>query len=70
MTFLMQRKQLESIMITIQIQDINKNWVSVQFNVMNQPQVIMTRMQETQRSYPGKRVRAIDDAGRLVDLLE
>lgn len=57
-------------MITIQIQDINKNWVSVQFNVMNESQVITTRMREAQRAYPGKRVRAVDQSGRLVDLLE
>lgn len=57
-------------MITIQVQDINKNWFSLYYNVMNESQVILTRMREAQRSYPNKRVRAIDSAGRLVDLLE
>ena len=61
---------MEIAMITIQVQDVNKNWLSVQHNVMNQSQIIMTKMQEAKRSYPNKRVRAVDSAGRLVDLLE
>lgn len=56
-------------MITIQVQDVNKNWLDVQFNVMNQPQVIQTKLHEAQRMYPDKRVRAVDSAGRLVDVL-
>lgn len=56
-------------MITIQVQDINKNWFNVQQNVANQAQVILTKMREAQRTYPNKRVRAVDGAGRLVDML-
>lgn len=56
-------------MITIQIQDVAKNWITVQQNVLNQSQVIMTKMKEAQRSYPNKRVRAVDSGGRLIDML-
>ncbi len=55
--------------IQVQFQDIGRNWVTVQANVQNQSQMIMTRMREVQRMYPDKRVRAIDESGRLVDML-
>lgn len=56
-------------MITIQFQDVTGNWVTATTGVVNNPQIIMNRMRDVKMIYPDKRVRAIDNAGRIVDML-
>lgn len=56
-------------MILIQIQDINGNWMTTQTTQMIQDQYIRSLMVSAQKSYPGKRVRAIYPDGRIVDIL-
>jgi hypothetical protein len=54
--------------IQIQLQDKTGNWRT--FNVAaNHPQRITQAMKELAGQYPDKRVRAVDSAGRLVDIL-
>lgn len=54
--------------IYIQIQSEDGNWQTY-VTTENQPPVITNEMQELKRRYPEKRVRAIDESGRLVDFL-
>jgi hypothetical protein len=52
----------------IQIQDRNKLWLTVE-RVQNNLQRIGYELQAIQRRYPDRRVRAVDNSGRLIDLL-
>lgn len=52
----------------IQFQQISGNWVTVT-TTMNQSSVILNQMQTLKASMPECRVRAIDDHGRLLDML-
>lgn len=54
--------------IRIQYQTPNGIWITAQ-HVFNFPENIIVAMRRTQGDHPGLRVRAIDDAGRLVDML-
>lgn len=59
-------------MVNIQFQDMSGNWTTVASNVQNNSLVILKRMQDVQRMYHNKRVRAVDQSGRwqiLVDML-
>ncbi|MFM7085326.1 MAG: hypothetical protein ACKOW3_10060 [Hyphomicrobium sp.] len=55
--------------IYIQIQDVSGNWLTTQTTNTNHDQYIRSLMQTAQKSNPGKRVRAIDGSGRIIDLL-
>lgn len=55
--------------ILIQIQDVNGNWLTTQTTNTNNDQYIRSLMQTAQKSYPGKRVRALDGSGKIIDLL-
>lgn len=52
----------------IQFQQISGNWVTVT-TTMNESTVILNQMQSLKASMPECRVRAIDDQGRLLDML-
>jgi hypothetical protein len=53
----------------IQIQvNLNGNWRTVK-HVANQSQHITHGMNAAQKTFPEKRVRAVDGSGRLVDML-
>jgi len=54
--------------IQVQAQDLSGVWRTYQ-NVLNSPQRILIAMQELQRNYPSFRIRAVDSAGRIVDIL-
>ena len=56
-------------MVNIQVQDMSGNWTTAASNVQNNSLVILKRMQDVQRMYHNKRVRAVDQSGRLVDML-
>jgi hypothetical protein len=52
----------------IQVQDTSKMWRTVE-RVTNDLQRIGYELQAIQRRYPDRRVRAVDNNGRLIDLL-
>lgn len=59
-------------MVNIQFQDMSGNWTTAASNVQNNSLVILKRMQDVQRMYHNKRVRAVDQSGLwqiLVDML-
>jgi hypothetical protein len=54
--------------IYIQAQDYSGNWST--YNVTeNVPLLIIQNMRHLQWQFPDRRIRAIDDNGRLVDIL-
>lgn len=55
--------------IAIQIQDVNGNWLTTQITNTKHDQYIRSLMETAQKSHPGKRVRAIDGSGRILDIL-
>jgi hypothetical protein len=52
----------------IQIQDYSKLWITVS-RVVNNMQRIGYELRAIQSRYPDRRVRAMDNNGRLIDLL-
>ena len=54
--------------VSIQFQSSTGNWTTVQ-QVMNDPHNIANGLRSVKSMYPESRVRAIDSAGRLVDML-
>jgi len=54
--------------IAIQYQDPPGNWITV-VTVPNQPPVILNGMKSVAVLCPGKRVRAVDQDGKLIDIL-
>ena len=55
-------------MADIQVQDATKMWRTVERVQLNL-QRIGYELQAIQRRYPDRRVRAVDNNGRLIDLL-
>lgn len=55
--------------VIIQIQDVGGNWMDVQRTMTNHDRYTFSLMEQAQRNYPGKRVRAIDQDGRIIDIL-
>jgi len=55
--------------ITIQIRDVGGNWLSVQNTMTNDDRYIYSLMESAQSGYPGKQVRAVDQNGRIVDMI-
>lgn len=59
----------EAMEAQIQFQDISGNWLTVtvlQFAIMAN---VLREMQQVASSHPGRRVRAVDMNGRLIDML-
>jgi hypothetical protein len=54
--------------IEIQLQDTTGNWRTFMVTVNNSQQILQ-RMKELKSNHPDKRVRAIDQNGRLIDML-
>lgn len=54
--------------IDIQTQDKSGNW-RTHASTLNDPQLIRARMGELKNQFPDQRVRAIDENGRLIDLM-
>jgi hypothetical protein len=52
----------------IEYQDPLGNWIAA-VTVPNQPPLILNEMKSVAVLYPGKRVRAVDQDGRLIDIL-
>ena len=54
--------------VAIQYQDALGNWI-ISMTVPNEPPVILSGMKSVALLYPGKRVRAVDQDGKLIDIL-
>jgi len=52
----------------IEYQDPLGNWITA-VTVLNQPALILNGMKSVAVLCPGKRVRAVDQDGRLIDML-
>jgi hypothetical protein len=52
----------------IEYQDPLGNWITVA-TVPSQPPLILNGMKSVAVLYPGKRVRAVDQDGKLIDIL-
>ena len=55
--------------VTLMVQDIGGNWMSVRIIENLGDRYILQQMQLTKSSYPGKRVKAVDAKGNLIDLM-
>jgi hypothetical protein len=53
---------------TIEYQDPLGNWITA-VTVPNQPPLILSGMKSVAALCPGKRVRAVDQDGKLIDIL-
>jgi hypothetical protein len=53
---------------SIEYQDALGNWIAA-VTVPNQPLVILSGMDSVALLYPGTRVRAVDQDGKLIDIL-
>jgi len=54
--------------VAIQYQDALGNWITG-MTVPNEPPVILSGMKSVAILYQGRRVRAIDQDGKLIDML-
>jgi hypothetical protein len=54
--------------VAVQYQDAMGNWIT-SVTVPNEPAVILNGMKSVAVLCPGKRVRAVDQDGRLIDIL-
>lgn len=54
--------------VDIQVQDATGNWRTYA-RTQNNPQMILMRMKELANQFSRSRVRAIDESGRVVDIL-
>ena len=54
--------------IQIQAQDKSGHWRTY-IHTENNSQIILLRMKELQSQFPGFRIRAIDQNGRVIDIL-
>ena len=52
----------------IEYQDVSGNWIT-SVTVPNEPPVVLNGMKSVAVLYPGKRVRTVDEDGRLIDIL-
>jgi hypothetical protein len=55
--------------VIIQIQDVGGNWMDVQTTMTNHDRYVYSLMEQAQRNYSGRRVRAVDQNGRIIDIL-
>lgn len=54
--------------VEIQLQDDTGNWRTYHVT-RNIPPMIISSMRQLARQFPGRRVRAVDNVGRIVDIL-
>jgi hypothetical protein len=54
--------------VAIQYQDLLGNWIT-SVTVPNQPPLILNGTKSVAALFPEKRVRAVDQDGRLIDIL-
>ena len=54
--------------VNIQMQDLTGNWRTYH-RTMNNSQMILQGMKNLQQQFPDRRIRAVDDNGRVLDIL-
>jgi hypothetical protein len=54
--------------VEVQFYDVSA-WRTYERGIPNIPAFYVTAMREATRAYPGRRVRTVDEDGRLVDLM-
>ena len=54
--------------VQIQVQDQSGTWRTY-LNTQNNSQLILMRMKELQRQFPNFRIRAVDQQGKVLDIL-
>jgi hypothetical protein len=55
--------------VRIEITDGASAWRMVETGLPNDPQFYTNSMRGMERAYPGRRIRAVDERGRVLDLL-
>jgi hypothetical protein len=55
-------------MINIQLQDNTGNWRTYH-TTLNNSQMVLSEMRSLSARFPNQRVRAVDENGKLVDIL-
>ena len=55
--------------VRYEFQDISGTWITANSSDETNPQGIALRLAELKRSYPDRRCRAVDEAGRVLDIL-
>ena len=54
--------------VHIQLQDTTGNWRTYHVT-LNNSQIILSEMKNLQSRFPSQRVRAVDESGKIVDIL-
>lgn len=54
--------------VEVQAQDLDGNWLTYTIT-QNQPLLIKNAMEQLKWQFPDRRVRAIDENGRLIDFM-
>ena len=55
--------------VTLMIQDVGGNWMPVRIIENINDRYVLQQMKLTVASFPGKRVKAVDSKGNLIDLM-
>lgn len=55
--------------ITLMVQDIGGNWMPIRLIENLGDRYILQQMKIVKSGYPGKRVKAVDSKGNLIDLM-
>jgi hypothetical protein len=56
-------------MNTILVQDLAGNWIEARFVAKMSDQYLRRQMVDVQKNFGGKRVKAVDDKGHLIDII-
>lgn len=56
--------------VTLKVQDISGNWFDIKTLSLNNDQYTLSQMKQTQKMFGGKRVKAVDAKGNLLDILD
>ena len=56
--------------VRYEFQDLSGNWVTASSSDEANPQGVAVRLSELKLSYPDRRCRAVDEAGRVIDIAD
>jgi len=56
--------------VTLKVQDISGNWFDIKTLSLNNDQYTLSQMKQTQKMFGGKRIKAVDAKGNLLDILD
>ncbi len=55
-------------LVQVQVQDETGSWRAVSAT-SNDPQIYSARMREAEQAHPNRRIRVVDENGRVLDML-